>query len=137
MIQKYGIYGAWVVALIATLGSLYFSEILGYIPCSLCWYQRILMYPLTILLGIASYRNQPLIIPYVLPLSIMGGCLSLWHYLHQKVPFLSQTMQCKVGIPCNQDYINWFGFITIPLLAFIAFVLITVLLIYARPTAEK
>jgi disulfide bond formation protein DsbB len=137
MIRKYGIYAAWLVSIVATLGSLYFSEILHYVPCSLCWYQRILMYPLVILLGIASYRQQSLIIPYALPLSILGGCISLWHYLHQKVPFLQTAMQCKVGVPCNQDYINWFGFITIPFLALIAFILISVLLFAARDSKKS
>lgn len=137
MIKTYGIYLAWIISIISTLGSLYFSEIEGFVPCTLCWYQRIFMYPLVILLGIASYRNQPFIIPYVLPLSVMGGFISLWHYLHQKVPFLSQVGQCTVGVPCNGSYINWFGFITIPFLALIAFMLITLLLFLARTKAEK
>lgn len=137
MVKRYGVYLAWIVAIIATLGSLYFSEIRGFIPCTLCWYQRIFMYPLVILLGIASYRNQKVIIPYVLPLSIVGGCISLWHYLQQKIPFLGQAVQCKIGIPCNQSYINWLGFVTIPFLAFLAFLFITLLLIFARTKAEK
>src|SRR5690606_19855313 len=120
IVRQYGIYFAWIVSLIATFGSLYFSEILGFIPCTLCWYQRIMMYPLIIVLGIASYRNQSDIIPYVLPLSILGGLISLWHYAQQKIPFLGQVIQCKVGVPCNASYINWLGFVTIPLLAFIA-----------------
>lgn len=137
MIKKYGIYFAWLVALIATIGSLYFSEILGFVPCTLCWYQRIFMYPLAILLGIASYHNQQLIIPYALPLSILGGVVSLWHVLHQKVPFLQNIGQCTVGVPCNQDYIDWFGFVTIPFLALVAFILITAFLVFSRPNAEK
>lgn len=137
IVRQYGIYFAWIVSLIATFGSLYFSEILGFIPCTLCWYQRIMMYPLIIVLGIASYRNQSDIIPYVLPLSILGGLISLWHYAQQKIPFLGQVIQCKVGVPCNASYINWLGFVTIPLLAFIAFALITVFLLIVRTRAEK
>lgn len=135
--RQYGIYAAWVVSLVATLGSLYFSEVMNFIPCTLCWYQRIMMYPLVIILGIASYRNQPMIIPYALPMSIIGGMISLWHYLQQKVPFLGQVIQCKVGVPCNQSYINWFGFITIPFLALVAFTMITILLLWTRTNAEK
>lgn len=137
IVRQYGIYFAWIVSLIATFGSLYFSEILGFIPCTLCWYQRIMMYPLIIVLGIASYRNQSDIIPYVLPLSILGGLISLWHYAQQKIPFLGQVIQCKVGVPCNASYINWLGFVTIPLLAFIAFALITVFLLIVRTRVEN
>ncbi len=127
--QRFGLYFAWIVALVATLGSLYFSEIARYVPCTLCWYQRIFMYPLVILLGIASYRSDARIVTYALPLSVTGGLISLYHYLIQKVPFLKETEPCKVGIPCTEDYINWLGFITIPLLALIAFILITLFLI--------
>jgi disulfide bond formation protein DsbB len=125
---RYGLYFAWVVSLIATGGSLYFSEVLGFIPCTLCWVQRIFMYPLAIMLGMASYRGDRRIIPYVLPLTVIGGCVSLFHYLLQKVPGLALVFPCKVGVPCAQDYIDWFGFITIPFLALTAFILITVLL---------
>ncbi|GJM71062.1 hypothetical protein HMSSN036_32780 [Paenibacillus macerans] len=83
-LRDYGIYLAWLVALVATAGSLYLSEVLHYEPCRLCWFQRIFMYPQVILLGIAAYRNDRSIIPYVLPLSIIGGTISLYHYGEQK-----------------------------------------------------
>ncbi|MEH7095716.1 disulfide oxidoreductase [Neobacillus vireti] len=124
---------SWVAALIATLGSLYFSEVMHFIPCMLCWYQRIFMYPLAIILGIAFYRNDQGIYRYVLPLSIVGMLISGYHTLLQKLPYLQQFEMCTTGVPCSKDYINWLGFITIPLLAFIAFTIITVsLLILAR-----
>ncbi|RAL26800.1 disulfide oxidoreductase [Thermoflavimicrobium daqui] len=126
--ERYGLYFAWIISIVATLGSLYFSEIAQYVPCTLCWYQRILMYPLVILLGIASYRNDVRIIPYTLPLSIIGGGIALFHYLQQKVPGLAEIAPCTVGVPCNKDYIDWLGFITIPFLALIAFILITLCL---------
>lgn len=135
-VRKYGIYLAWLVSLIATLGSLYFSEILGFIPCTLCWVQRIFMYPLVIILGISSYRDDRNIIPYVLPLSALGIGFSFFHYLKQKVPAFTQIAACKVGVPCEQMYINWFGFVTIPFLALIAFILITVFLWMARKHFE-
>lgn len=122
------LYFAWLVAIIATGGSLYFSEIAGFIPCELCWIQRIFMYPLVILLGIAAFRGDKRIIPYVLPLTIIGGCFSIYHYLEQKVSTVPSI--CKGGgVPCSGEYINWLGFITIPLLALTAFVMITLLLI--------
>lgn len=120
---------AWLAAIIATLGSLYFSEVMHFIPCMLCWYQRIFMYPLAIILGIAFYRNDQGIYRYVLPLSIIGMLISGYHTLLQKLPYLQQFEMCTTGVPCSKDYINWLGFITIPLLAFIAFTIITVSLL--------
>ena len=127
--RNFGLYGAWLVATTATAGSLYFSEVRLFVPCSLCWYQRIMMYPLVILLGVASYRQDRGIVRYALPLSVLGGAVSLFHYLEQKVPGFSAPSLCRMGVPCTQEYINWLGFITIPFLALVAFTLITVLLV--------
>ena len=127
--RGFGLYAAWLVAVTATAGSLYFSEVRLFAPCALCWYQRILMYPLAILLGIASYRQDRGVVFYVLPLSVLGGAVSLFHYLEQKVPGFSTPSVCRLGVPCTQEYINWLGFITIPFLALIAFILITIVLI--------
>lgn len=120
------LYGAWLVSLIAMLGSLYFSEIEGFIPCELCWYQRISMYPLVLILGIATFKNDLQVPRYVLPLSLLGGSISVLHYLEQKVPGFGGIKPCVSGVPCSSEYINWMGFITIPFLALIAFVLITI-----------
>jgi disulfide bond formation protein DsbB len=120
------LYLAWVVSLMATLGSLYFSEIAGFIPCELCWYQRILMYPLVLLLGIATFQNDTAVKKFVLPLAVIGWLISLNHYLVQKVPGFAQVKPCVSGVPCTAQYINWFGFITIPFLAFTAFTLIII-----------
>ena len=120
---------AWIAAIIATLGSLYFSEVMHFIPCTLCWYQRIFMYPLAIILGVAVYKNDQGIYKYALPLSIIGLLIAGYHTLLQKIPYLQQFEMCTSGVPCSKDYINWLGFVTIPLLAFIAFTIITVCLI--------
>ncbi|SDX03912.1 disulfide bond formation protein DsbB [Marininema mesophilum] len=134
--RQYCLYLAWLVALIALGGSLYFSEVASFVPCKLCWIQRIFMYPLALILGIASYRGDRGIISYTLPMSIIGGFVSLFHYLEQKVPGLAAMAPCTEGVPCSQDYINWLGFITIPLLALVAFVLISVLLWMGRERLE-
>ncbi len=126
------LYFAWFVAVIATLGSLYFSEIRLFLPCELCWYQRIAMYPLAIILGIAAYTNDLKITKYVLPLSIIGGMISFYHYLLEKVPGFASVKPCSQGIPCDVQWINWFGFVTIPFLALTAFILITVFLLISR-----
>ena len=130
--QKYSLYFAWIISIIAMSGSLYFSEVMKFIPCTLCWYQRIIMYPFVALLGIATFRNDKNIVIYALPLSIIGAGLSLYHYLLQKVPYFSQNYNCEIGIPCTTIYINWYGFITIPFLCMIAFVLISIFLFMAR-----
>ncbi|TCS96695.1 disulfide oxidoreductase [Hazenella coriacea] len=132
LLERYGLYFSWLIALFATGGSLYFSEIMGFGPCTLCWVQRIFMYPLVVILGIASYRNDRQIITYVLPLTLIGGCIALFQYLQQKIPALASAVPCKVGVPCNFEYINWFGFVTIPFLSLTAFTLITIILWLSR-----
>lgn len=117
---------AWGASLIATLGSLYFSEILKFIPCELCWYQRIFMYPLVILLGIATVRKDASIALYSLILSSIGGSISIYHYFIQKISFFRNSAPACGQVPCTGEYINWFGFITIPFLAFIGFFIIFV-----------
>ena len=128
---------AWLVSVVAMAGSLYFSEVRHFIPCTLCWFQRICMYPIPLLLGMALYRKETVIVPYILPLSVIGGTISLIHYLKQKVPQFDELVPCQVGVPCSVEYINWFGFITIPFLALIAFILITVSLILFRREEKK
>lgn len=124
---------AWIAAVIATLGSLYLSEVMHFIPCTLCWYQRIFMYPLAILLGIGFYHHDKKIHWYALPLSVIGMLISGYHFLLQKIPYLQQFEMCTSGVPCAKDYLNLLGFITIPLMAFTAFTIITIsLVIYAR-----
>ncbi|PLT29102.1 disulfide oxidoreductase [Peribacillus deserti] len=115
---------AWGVSVIAMFGSLYFSEIKGYEPCELCWYQRILMYPMAVILGIAVVKKHFKISIYTMILSAIGGLISLYHFLIQKVAFFTDSAPACGRVPCTSDYINWLGFITIPLLALTAFILI-------------
>lgn len=128
---------AWVTSLVATGGSLYFSEVMKFIPCTLCWYQRILMYPLILLLGMATFENNTRIKKYVLPMSIFGMLLSGYHYLLQHLPSLQKFEACRVGVPCSGKYIDWFGFITIPLLSFTAFTIITICLLLVKSKTEE
>ncbi|MFB7139664.1 disulfide oxidoreductase [Gottfriedia sp. NPDC056225] len=116
----------WIVSIIATLGSLSFSIINHWTPCSLCWYQRIFMYPIVFIVGIAVYKNKVKDVIYVLPLSLIGMCISIYHILIQKVPAMKETATQCGPVPCTGDYLNWFGFITIPMLAFVAFLLINI-----------
>lgn len=113
----------WAISIIATFGSIYFSEIRQFIPCELCWWQRIFMYPLTILLGVAYVRKDWKMSLYACIFSGVGGTISIFHYALQKFPMLQTADFCQ-GISCSGAYINWFGFITIPFLALVAFILI-------------
>lgn len=118
------LFTAWAAAIIAMFGSLYFSEIRQYEPCELCWYQRILMYPFTIILGMAIVRKDYRISLYSMVLSAIGAIISLYHYSLQKVPFMADNADTCGRVPCTGQYINWFGFITIPFLALTAFIII-------------
>lgn len=117
---------AWAASFIATLGSLFFSEVLKYVPCNLCWYQRIFMYPLVIILGLAIFKKDYKIASYSAILSGIGGLISLYHYGVQKIPFLGENSVSCGMVPCTGQYINWLGFITIPFLALTAFIIIFV-----------
>lgn len=116
-------YLALLVAWVATSGSLFFSEALHWLPCIMCWYQRILMYPLAIILAVGILRRDERLHMYVLPFSLVGACVSLYHYLLIKTDWLPPP-PCVAGIPCTTDYLNWLGFINIPFLALTAFLLI-------------
>ncbi|MGE6553054.1 disulfide oxidoreductase [Bacillus mycoides] len=118
---------AWFIALFSTVISLSFSKIFGFIPCELCWYQRILMYPLVFIIFITIYKNDKNDKSYILPFSVLGLLISFYHILIQKIPVLSEIMPCTESIPCNADYLNWYGFITIPMLSFTSFLFITIL----------
>ncbi|NHZ71755.1 MAG: disulfide bond formation protein B [Aquificales bacterium] len=126
--QDYGGILALVVAITATLGSLYYSEIAGFVPCTLCWYQRILMYPLTLITLVGVLKQDEYLPYYVLPFSVLGMGVSGYHTLIQSGVF-SHPTTCTEGVPCSLRYVNYAGFITIPLLAFTAFVLITAVMI--------
>ena len=126
-LQQYGAYLALVPALAALLGSLYYSEIAGFIPCTLCWYQRILMYPLTLIILIGIISQDELLPNYVLPFSIIGMFVALYHYLIQLGVF-SHPSACQAGIPCDMSWVNYLGFITIPFMSLTAFILITIIM---------
>lgn len=130
-LQQYGAILAFVVALVATMGSLYFSEVAGFIPCTLCWYQRILMYPVTVITLVGFIKQDEYIPTYVLPLSILGMIVSGYHYLVQLGAF-GHPAACAVGIPCSLRYVNYLGFVTIPLMALTAFILITAVMLATR-----
>lgn len=111
----------WTVALVATLGSLYYSEIKGYTPCLYCWYQRILMYPIVLIAGIALFQKNSRIALTTAVFSLLGGLLSAYHYATQKISFFQEHAGTCGDVPCTAQYVNYLGFITIPFMAFVAF----------------
>jgi disulfide bond formation protein DsbB len=121
---------AWGVALLATAGSLYFSEVAHFTPCTLCWYQRIAMYPLVLILGIAILRRDMGVRIYAIPMAVVGAAISAYHYTLEWFPQID-TGTCSASIPCTQVWFREFGFISLPLLALIAFGLITAILLIA------
>ncbi len=128
--------GAWVVASLAMAGSLYFSEVANYTPCTLCWYQRIAMYPLVLILGIAAIRRDIGIRIYAIPVAAVGLVISSYHYLLEWFPEIDAGV-CKVGIPCSQVWFREFGFVSLPFLALIAFALVITLLLIPMRTPPQ
>ena len=126
------------VALTSMVGSLFYSEVAGYEPCKLCWYQRILMYPLAFLFGFALLKKRRDLTDYALVLSSLGTFLAGYHYLLQigVVP----TIGCSAigySVSCAQRFVMTYGYITIPMMAFAGFALITVLLFVSKVTSKE
>jgi disulfide bond formation protein DsbB len=124
---------AWLVALVSTLGSLYFSEIADYLPCTLCWYQRIALYPLAVILGIAAFRGDRAIRTYVVPLAAIGLVISTYHWLIERFPELEAGGTCSVVVPCTVPWFTELGFITLAFMAFSGFAFIIVANLLPRP----
>ena len=128
---------AWTVALVATLGSLFFSEVMGFPPCSLCWYQRIAMYPLVLIYGVGIFSPSGQGFRFALAFVLLGWLMALYHnFLHWGI--IPETASpCSQGLSCATVYIQWAGFISIPLLSLFAFSILLVLQFLARQGGQK
>src|SRR5690606_18783367 len=115
------------VALVATVGSLYYSEVADFPPCRLCWYQRIAMYPLAVILPIAALRRDRTVRWYGLPLAVAGGLVAAYHVLLERNPSL-ESGACEATNPCSVIWVEKLGYLTIPTMALSGFVLIALLL---------
>jgi disulfide bond formation protein DsbB len=126
-LQRQALWAAWVVAAVATGGSLYFSEVAGFIPCQLCWYQRIAMYPLAITLLVGAVLRDRRTALYSLVFPVVGALVSIRH-IYIEINPEAESPSCRVGAPCSLKWIEEFGYVTIPVLALTAFTLIGMLL---------
>jgi disulfide bond formation protein DsbB len=131
------VYLAWIQSIVATLGSLYFSEVMKFPPCVLCWYQRICMYPLVFILAVGMIRKDKKIYTYVLPLSLTGLSIAMYHNLLYYNILPESAAPCVAGVSCTTKFISWFGFVTIPLLSLIAFSVITVCMLISWKRLQK
>ncbi len=137
IINKYWLHLAWFQSIAATLGSLFYSEIMHYTPCILCWYQRILMYPMVLILAVGILKKDKSVYQYSLPFSVGGLFLSFYHVLLQKGVLPESMAPCTIGASCTVKYAGYFGFITIPVMSFTAFAIITFCLIQYRKIHQK
>jgi len=131
------IFICWLVAGVSMAGSLFFSQVMEFPPCVLCWYQRIAMYPLVLIFGVGLFSKNKETFLFSFPLALSGWLIALYHNLlhYEIVP--ETASPCLEGVSCSTVYINWFGFITIPMLSFIAFSIIIITLLKLRKNYEK
>jgi disulfide bond formation protein DsbB len=126
-IRRMSLWLAWFVAAGATAGSLYFSEIADYVPCRLCWFQRICMFPLAGILLVAAIRKDRNVRWYALPMLVAGICLSSYHYLIEWKPSLGEGA-CGIGPSCTDVWFRRMGFVTLSFMALSGFIAIAALL---------
>ena len=122
------IFGAWLISCVSMGGSLFFSEVMEFPPCILCWYQRIAMYPLVAIFMVGLFPLSKEVFKYSAPFVALGWLIALWHNLLHLGIIKEDLSPCREGVSCSTVYINWMGFITIPLLSFVAFSLLGIIL---------
>ena len=131
------IFSAWLVAAVSTLGALFFGEVMQLPTCVLCWYQRIFMFPLVLMLPIGLFPLDRKVVSYALPLAVLGWLVAVYHLLLIAGVIPEAMQPCTQGVPCSETVIEWFGFVTIPLLSLVAFSTIIALLVPAYSRDSK
>lgn len=124
--------GAWLVSLVATMGSLFFSEVMELPPCVLCWYQRICMYPLALITTVGLVTRDHRVGHYAWPLVFAGLAVAIYHNLLYYHLIPESIAPCATGVSCTDRQIEWFGIVTIPLLSLSGFTLIALCLFWFR-----
>lgn len=133
--ERHGLKWATLMAFLGFLGPLVYSELLRFDPCFYCWYQRIFMFPLALILPLGVFRKETAVKPYGILLAVVGAAISLYHILLQWSVISSTSTPCGVvgqSVSCNSIFVHEFGYITIPMMAFTAFVAIIVFLVYQK-----
>ena len=123
------VFACWLVASASTLGALFLSEVMAIAPCVLCWYQRIFMFPLVLILPAGLLPFDRKIVRYALPLALAGWLIALFHVLLAAGAIPESIRPCTQGVPCTEEQIIWFGFLTIPHLSLLAFSVVNTLLL--------
>jgi len=122
----------WILVSASTLGSVFFSHIMDFAPCVLCWYQRICLFPLVIILATGLFPFDKRVIAYSLPIAIVGWLTAFYHNLLYSGIIPQELQPCSKGISCTEKYIDLFGFFTIPMLSLISFSAIIILLVFLK-----
>jgi disulfide bond formation protein DsbB len=126
------VFAGWAIAAAATLGALFLSEVMQIPPCVLCWYQRIFMFPLALILPMGLFPFDAKVVRYALPLAVGGWLVAFFHVLVVAGVVPESLQPCTQGVPCADIQIQWFGFLTIPLLSLAAFTVVNALLVAAH-----
>jgi disulfide bond formation protein DsbB len=126
------VFAAWILVTIATLGSLFFSKVMGVPVCELCWYQRIAMYPLVLILAIGLFPYDPRVVRSAGALTSVGWLVALYQVLLVAGIIPKDAQPCVEGIACSETHISLLGFLNIPILSLLTFSIIGVLLFYAH-----
>lgn len=126
------VFPAWLVATVSSLGALFLSEVMEVAPCVLCWYQRAFMFPLVFVLAAGLFPLDRRVVRYALPLAAAGWLVATFHLLLTR-GFIAETLApCTQGVPCSRIEVEWFGFVTIPLLSLLSFTVIGIALLFAH-----
>ncbi len=128
---------AWVLAMVSTLGSLFFSEVMMLPPCILCWYQRIAMYPLVLIFFMGFFPFDPRVVKFSLPLALSGWLIAIYHNLLYYKILPESASPCMRGISCTTVQIEWLGFITIPFMSLTSFTIILGLLLLIKKESQS
>jgi len=119
----------WLVACLGTLGSLFFSEVMGFAPCNLCWFQRIFLYPLVPMMLVGLFPYDGSVVRFALPLTACGWLVAGYHTLIYEGVIPESAAPCSKGVSCSEEYIELFGVLSIPALSWLAFTIIGVVLV--------
>ncbi|MCP4870728.1 MAG: disulfide bond formation protein B [Proteobacteria bacterium] len=126
------LFAAWLITTVAALGSLFFSEVMEFAPCSLCWYQRMFMYPLVIVLGVGLFPVDRSSVRFALPLAVGGWLVAAYHTLLYEGVIPESASPCRQGVSCKEQYIEVLGFLSIPALSLLAFTAVVAALVVVR-----